>query len=107
MRCTDTPDGKDMAASYRIDHGRVQADLRVEDAPSRAIRDEPFDKRAALARTTAPYSVWTRLDRGEMNVLQLITSPQYKLEGSMLKIVANIGMFNAMNAAAARIPKAY
>jgi len=42
-----------------------------------------------------------------MNVLQVLTSPEYRLEGSKLKVLRNIAMFNAMNAVAARIPKTY
>ena len=107
LRCTDTPDGKDMSAVYRIDRGKVDADLTVEEAPSRAIRDAPFDKRAALARTTAPYRLWVKLDKGEMNVLQAVASPDYHVEGPKLRIMANLGLLNAMNAVAARTPKTY
>ena len=107
LRCTDTPDGKDVVATYTVDHGKVSVDMQEEEAPSSSIRNAPFDKKSLLARTTAPYGVWTKLDKGEMNVVGALTSPDYKLEGSKLKIMANIGVFNAMNAVAAKTPKSY
>ncbi len=93
--------------TYRIKNGQVSEERREEPAPSRAIRDAPFDKKKAFARTTAPYAIWTKLDRGEMNVVQTLTSPDYHLEGPKLKIMANIGVFNAMSAVASRLPKRY
>lgn len=107
LRCLDTPDRKDVEATYRIDRGRVKVDVRIEDAPSRALRESKFDKHAAMARTTAPYSIWVKLDRGEMNVLQAIASPDYHVEGPKLKIVTSMGVLNAMSAVASRLPKSY
>lgn len=107
FRCFDTPEGTDVEVTYRIQNGKVTEERREEPAPSRTIRDERFDKGKAFARTSAPFSVWTKLDKGEMNVLQAIASPEYHLEGSKLKIMANIGVFNAMNAVANRLPKRY
>lgn len=107
LRCLDTPEGEDVAVTYTITNGRVEASRRAEPAPSSALRSAPFDKRAELARTTAPYGLWCRLDKGEMNVLQAIASPDYKLEGPKLKVISNIGVFNAMSAVASALPKRY
>ncbi len=107
FRCLDTAEGLDVEVTYRIQSGRVTDERRAGPAPARAIRDTPFDKQRVFARTTAPYSIWAKLDRGEMNVLQTLTSPDYHLEGPKLKIVANIGMFNAMSAVGSRLPKRY
>lgn len=107
MRALDAPGGKDVEAVYHIDRGRVSVESEREDAPSSAIRNRAFDKHRAMARTTAPYSLWCKLDRGEMNVLQAIASPDYQVEGSKLKVMSNVGMFNAMTAVARRLPKRY
>lgn len=107
FRCLDTPEGLDVEVTYRIRSGRVTDERREAPAPSREIRDAPFDKKTMFARTTAPYSIWAKLDRGEMSVLQTLTSPDYHLEGPKLKIMANIGMFNAMSAVSSRSPKRY
>ena len=107
FRCLDHPSGKDVEVVYTIDRGAVTADRREEDAPSSALRQEPFDKSRAFARTTAPYAVWVKLDKGEMNVVQAIASPDYRVEGSKLKIATNIGVFNAMSAVASKLPKRY
>jgi len=105
MQCFDTPDGKDMRIVYRIERGRVTTDVTVEDAPSRTIRDAPFDAKRCMARCTAPYSIWTRLDRGEMNVLQALASPDYSIEGPKLKIMRHVRVLDAMSAVASRLPK--
>jgi len=78
-----------------------------EAAPSEAVRESPFDRNEALARATAPYEVWTRLDKGEMNVLGALASPDYKIEGATIKIMLNIGVFNALSDVASNIDKAY
>jgi putative sterol carrier protein len=106
FRCFDTPEGNDIEVRYRIQHGKVTETRREEHAPSRSLRDAPFD-RSTFARTSAPYAVWTKLDKGEMNVLQALASPEYQVEGPKLKIMTNIGVFNAMSAVASRLPKRY
>jgi hypothetical protein len=106
LRCKDTPSGTDAIATYRFDRGHCKGEWWEEKAPSR-MRGEPFDARSALARTTAPYPVWVKLDKGEMNVLQTLTHSDYVLEGSKLKVVRHVGVLNAMNAVAARVKKSY
>ncbi len=107
MRCLDTPDGKDIRVIYQVNRGQVDTQMIEVDAPAAQIRDEDFDKDAAWARFTAPYEFWCRLDRGEVNVLQALASPDYRIEGSKIKIMANIGVLNAMQAVIARLPKSY
>lgn len=107
FRCFDTPEGTDVEMVYRIENGKVTDHRREESAPSPAIRDQPFVKGQAFSRTSASFDVWTKLDKGEMNVLQAIASPEYRIEGSKLSIMANIGVFNAMNAVMNRQPKRY
>lgn len=107
LRCLDTPEGKDVEATYEIDRGRVTIKSEFDDAPSSTIRDRPFDKKRHFARTTAPYDLWVRLDKGEMNVVQAIAHPKYKVEGPKIKIMTNIGVFNAMGDVASRLPKRY
>ena len=107
FRCLDTPEGTDVEATYHIAHGQVRVERHTEPAPSSAIRGSKHDPSVAFARTTAPYALWCKLDRGDMNVLQAIASPDYHVEGSKLKIMSNVGMLNAMSAVASRVPKRY
>ncbi|MGF1466826.1 MAG: hypothetical protein ACFCGT_11900 [Sandaracinaceae bacterium] len=107
LRCLDNPEGEDVAVTYRIRRGAVEVERWAEAAPSAALRDDPFDGETLMARTTAPYRIWCRLDRGEMNVLQAIASPDYRLEGPKLKVLRNIRVFNAMSAVAAKTAKRY
>ncbi|HJL17443.1 MAG TPA: SCP2 sterol-binding domain-containing protein [Sandaracinaceae bacterium LLY-WYZ-13_1] len=107
FRCLDTPQGEDVEVTYTIRNGQVTADRRAETAPSSAIRNAPFDKKVAFARSTAPFDVWVKLDKGEMNPVQAIASPDYQVEGPKLKIMRNIGMFNAMSSVGSETPKRY
>jgi putative sterol carrier protein len=108
LRCFDTPDGMDVEASYAFEDGEVtDVSVWIDEAPCQDMRAEPFDKKAALGRATAPYEVWTKLDRGEMSVLQAIASPDYQIEGPKLKILANLGVFTGMNEVAAHVEKTY
>ncbi|MEZ4248542.1 MAG: diguanylate cyclase [Polyangiales bacterium] len=76
LRCLDDPDGLDKVVAYRVWNGRIEVvDEREGKAPS-AIRNEAFDGSRFLARTTAPYAFWKRLDAKEIGVLHVITSPE-------------------------------
>lgn len=108
FRCLDHPSGQDVEAAYAFEGGEVASvELWMEDAPSDALREAPFDKDAALARATAPYAVWVRLDKGEMTPLGALTSPDYVIEGPKLKIMSNMGVLNGMSAVSRAIPKTY
>jgi putative sterol carrier protein len=108
LRCLDTPDGEDISATYTFDDGKVvDVDLWIDDAPSEQMRDEPVDTDRVMARATAPYTVWVEMDKGEMGVTQALTSPDYQIEGSMVRIMSNIGVFRGLNAVAATVEKTY
>jgi len=108
LRCLDTPDGEDISAAYTFEDGDVvDVDLWIDDAPSDDMRNDPFDRSQALARATAPYDVWVKMDKGEMGVVQALSSPDYTIEGSTIKIMSNIGVFRGMNTVAAQVDKTY
>ncbi len=108
LRCLDTPDGEDVSAAYTFEDGQVvDVDLWIDDAPSAAMRDDPFDRSGALARATASYDTWTKLDKGEIGVMQALSSPDYSIEGSTIKVMSNIGVFRGMNTVAAQVDKTY
>ena len=108
LRCFDTPDGQDVEAAYAFEDGQVvDVEVWMDEAPCMEMRNEPFDKDEAMARATATYAVWTKLDRGEMSVLAALTSPDYMIEGPKLRILANINLLNRMNAVAAALEKTY
>jgi len=81
-------------------------DEREGKAPS-PIRHEPFDGSRFLARTTAPYAFWKRLDAKEIGVLHVITSPDYRLEGPKLKVLRHLKVFTMMGDVASDMPKRY
>lgn len=107
LRCLDDPDGLDKVVAYRIHDGRIDVvDEREGKAPS-PIRHEPFDGSRFLARTTAPYAFWKRLDAKEIGVLHVITSPDYRLEGPKLKVLRHLKVFTMMGDVASDMPKRY
>jgi putative sterol carrier protein len=108
LRCFDTPDGEDVSATYTFEDGQVvDVDLWIDDAPSDEMREEPVDKNAVMARATASYDVWVRMDKGEMGAAEALASPDYQIEGSMMQIMSNMGVFRGMNAVAAGVEKTY
>lgn len=108
LRCFNTPDGEDVSATYTFDEGTVvDVDLWIDEAPSDEMREEPVDKEAVMARATAPYDVWVRMDKGKMGAAEALASPDYQIEGSMMQIMSNMGVFRGMNAVAADVEKTY
>jgi len=108
LRCLDTPDGEDVSATYTFEDGKVvDVDLWIDGAPSDAMREEPVDKSAVMARATADYDVWVRMDKGEMGAAEALASPDYQIEGSMMQIMSNMGTFRGMMSVAADVEKTY
>lgn len=108
LRCFGTPDGEDVAAAYTFDDGQiVDVDVWIDDAPCEEMREEPFDKSQMMARASAPYNVWVQMDKGEMNAMQALTSPDYTIDGSTITIMSNMGVFRGLNEVAAKIEKTY
>jgi len=108
LRCLDAPDGEDISATYHFEDGRVvDVDLWIDDAPSDEMREEPVDKDEVMARATAPYEVWVEMDKGDMGSTEALASPDYQIDGSMMQIMSNMGVFRGMNAVAADVKKTY
>ncbi|PSQ54400.1 MAG: hypothetical protein BRD28_02300 [Bacteroidetes bacterium QH_10_64_37] len=108
LRCLDTPKDEDVSATYTFEDGRVvDVDLWIDDAPSDEMREEPVDKNAVMARATASYEVWVQMDKGEMGAAEALASPDYQIEGSMMQIMSNMGVFRGMMSVAAEVEKTY
>ena len=108
LRCLDTPDGEDVSATYTFENGQVvDVDLWIDDAPSEQMREEEVDTGVVMARATAPYDVWVQMDKGEMGATEAIASPDYQIDGSMMQIMSNMGVFRGMMSVAAGVEKTY
>jgi putative sterol carrier protein len=108
LRCLDTPDDEDVSATYTFEDGQiVDVDLWIDDAPSEQMREEPVDKDAVMVRATAPYDVWVQMDKGEMGSTEALASPDYQIEGAMMRIMSNMGVFRGMNKVSANVEKSY
>jgi putative sterol carrier protein len=107
LRCLDTPDDEDVSATYTFEEGQVvDVDLWIDDAPSEQMRGEEVGD-GIMARATAPYDVWVKMDRGEMGATEAIASPDYQIDGSMMQIMSNMGVFRGMMSVAAGVEKTY
>jgi len=108
LRCLDTPDAEDVSATYTFEEGQVvDVDLWIDDAPSDQMREEAVDTDTVMARATAPYDVWVEMDQGEMGATEAIASPDYQIDGSMMQIMSNMGVFRGMMSVAAGVEKTY
>ena len=109
LRALDTPDGKDVSVTYTFKEGRC-TDWKYEDAaaPSKELRDRPFKPmKDGLARVTAQYSTFVKLDKGEMEPADTIDSPDYKIEGHMLMIMPLMQAVDSWNRTVRSMPKEY
>lgn len=108
LRCFDTPEDEDVSATYTFEDGEiVDVDLWIDDAPSDQMRDEEVDEDEVMVRATAPYDVWVQMDKGEMGSAEALASPDYQIEGAMMSIMSNMGVFRGMNKVAANVEKTY
>ncbi len=108
LRCLATPQGEDVSATYAFEEGTVvHVDLWIDEAPSEQMRNEPFDESTLLARATAPYDVWVKMDRGELGATEVLASSDYHLEGPKMRIMAHLSIFRGLNKVAADVEKTY
>ncbi|MBO6936698.1 MAG: hypothetical protein JJ863_17125 [Deltaproteobacteria bacterium] len=107
LRCKDTPDGTDVCATYHIHDGQLDLKDWDEGPAPAAWREEPLDKKKLLARTTAPYPIWVKLDTGEFGVIDAIINPSYKFEGAKLKVLRHLRMFSRIADLSQELEKRY
>jgi len=105
FRIYDCPDGTDRIAYWQFDKGRcLNISLQARPAPSPEIRNLPFDKTKATARTSAPFDRLLALNKGEVSVLKLLTDPSYKIEGPKMEAMKQMKGLNSWNRVCAGIP---
>lgn len=108
IRVLDTPDGKDILVTFTFDKGRCDGFVYEEEAAPSALRDRPFKPMMdGIARVTATYATFVKLDRGEMEPADAINSPDYAVEGSMLMIMPLMQGIESWNRKARGMPKEY
>ena len=108
LRALDAPDGKDILVTYTFEKGRC-VDWVYEDGESPSpLRERRFvPLKDGIARVTASYATFVRLDRGEMVPADAIGSADYKIEGSMLMILPLMQAVDSWNRKVRSIPKEY
>jgi hypothetical protein len=108
LRALDTPDGKDLIVTYTFDKGRC-TDWKYEEeqAPS-ALRQRSFKPLVeGLGRVTAKYATFVKLDRGEMEPADALSSPDYQLEGNTLMLMPMMQGIDSWNRRVRAMPKEY
>lgn len=108
IRVLDDPDGKDIYACFTFEKGQcVDWTYDAESAPS-SLRDKPFKPIIdGLARVTAKYDTFMKLDKGEMEVPDTVDSPDYKIEGNMIMLMPYMQAVDSWNRRARTVPKEY
>lgn len=108
LRCLSTSKGEDVSATYIFEKGTVvNVDLWIDEAPSEQMRNDPFDGSTILARATAPYNVWVKMDKGELGATEALASPDYRIEGPMMRIMSHLNVFRGLNKVASEVEKTY
>jgi len=109
LRVLNTPDAKDLIVTYSFEKGRC-VDWVYEEAPSpaRELRERRFRPvKDGLARVTANYATFVKLDKGEMEPADAVKSPDYQIEGSMLMIMPLMQAVDSWNRMVRKVPKTY
>ncbi len=94
---TDCPGGVDKLIDGDLEDGRVMLfELEEKPAPS-ALRAMPFDTKQCLLRITCSYEMFAKLNKGEITLIQALSSGAYKLDGDIAKIMERIGSVITFN----------
>ena len=109
LRALDAPDGKDVLVTYTFQAGKVTGwDYESEPSAAGTLRQRAFrPMKDGLARVTAAYATFVRLDRGEIDPADAINSPDYKIEGPMLMLMPLMQAIDAWNRKVRGLPKEY
>lgn len=108
LRVIDDPEGNDILVTFEFEKGRIVDFVYESEAAPSSLRDRPFTPmKDGIARVTANYSTFVKLDKGEMEPSDTIDSPDYKIEGSMLMIMPLMQSIDSWNRTVRNIPKEY
>ena len=88
LRAFEAPGSKDISVSYTFDKGRCTGYELVEENAPASFRGAPFTPmKDGLARISANYETFVKLDKGEIEPAAALNSPDYKIEGNMLMLM--------------------
>lgn len=104
----DTPDSKDVSLRYKFTKGHIDSfDFEEEDAPSE-LRDRSFRPMVdGLARVTAGYDTFVKLDKGEIEVADALSSADYKIDGNMIMLMPLMQAMESFSGKVRAMPKEY
>jgi hypothetical protein len=108
LRVFDAPDGKDLIVTYVFEKGRCTDWVYEEETAPSKLRTRAFKPmKDGIARVTAKYQTFVKLDKGEMAPADAVRSPDYAIEGSMLMIMPLMQAITSWNETVRRIKKEY
>ncbi|MFH2012559.1 MAG: hypothetical protein ABIJ37_07675 [Pseudomonadota bacterium] len=103
----DVPGGIDRMVTWQIERGKiVNATVEEKPAPS-DWRKTKIDKKKVDFRATAKYDVSVGIHKGEQTSMMALMKGQYKMQGSMVKIMKMTPEMNAWNEVASTVPCEY
>lgn len=108
LRALDCPGGKDVSVTYTFNAGKCTTYDFVEEAAPAPLRDTPFKPMIdGLARITANYGTFVKLDKGEIEPAAALNSPDYKIEGNMVMLMPLMQAVNSWTEKVRAVPKEY
>jgi len=108
LRALGTPDGTDVQIKYSFSKGRCTGFSFDEAASPAPFRSAPFVVlKDGLARITADYQTWVKLDKGEIEPTDALESPDYKVDGNMMLLMPLMQAVNSWTAKIREMPKEY
>jgi hypothetical protein len=108
LRAFDTPDGHDVQITYQFDKGRCvnhRYESALAPAPFRQTRFKPV--KDGLARISAAYATWVKLDRGDIEPADALESPDYTIEANTLLLMPLMQSVNSWSEKVRAIEKDY
>jgi hypothetical protein len=106
----DAPDAQDVSITYTFKAGRCVDFLYEAEAAPSSLRQRPFvPLKDGLARVTASYATFVKLDKGEIEPAEALNSKSdsYKIEGNMIMLMPLMQAVDSWTKKVREIPKQY
>jgi putative sterol carrier protein len=102
---TSCPGGVDRLLEVETQSGKVVL-AKMEEKPSPADFG-PADTKKYLARATADYDVWIKVNTGELKAVDAQMGKGLRLEGNIMKVMPMAGVLQAFIDMAGTVPVEY
>lgn len=107
FRVLDGPGGCDRTTTWTFRNGEcVDWSYDSLPAPCEAMRTAPYDN-AWIMRSTCPYEMMAKLNRGDISPVRALASPHYHVEGRKTMLLQMMRSLNLWNEIVASVEVEY